>query len=284
MTKKRINNTVTDKVLTIVFVLSMILGFYLVHIVSASYEQIDENEVLFRSDSSTHFPQIDIVDIGFNSWEYWATGYYFKTDTPNYNNFTKSPVYLGNNTWSYSVNGSTESSVQFALYVIELPNLDKWIINEMNINQTVNTDSDLTISWSITSLAKANELVYSESGIRTTGLYNDVSAGGSSIYYNVSEDIPLSTALNIHDKAQDSIQHYLLIQVYDTNQDGLGAFAWNIDMSIEGKPIDNYNLVQQLELGLGVASVINIMVIIYMTDSIDLGGTFNDIPDKKRRR
>lgn len=273
-------NKGNDKILTVIFVVSILLGFYLVSVVNTSFENVNDTVVLFKTDSTTEFIDADYINPPvFATWDGIYNAYHLNVGGSFYN-YTKSPVYLGNDTWTMSINGSAHSETQFGQYVIALPNMDDWIISDITINQTINTDTDLTSEWGIYSSATLNKYNYNILG---EIVFDDDSIGALTDYHNETLSLDLSTALNVQDKASDGIQHYLVIRSIDKDSDGLGAWAWNIEVVIEGKQIATYNIQQNLNLALGIAITINVCVIVFMTDEIDIGGFVNDIPDKKRR-
>lgn len=276
-------NKVSDKILTIIFVVSILMGFYLVSMVNASFENDKENVLLFESNSAINFLEIEITDLPFNTFNFVSSGYYLNLDSESFYNYTKNPVYLGNDTWSMSINGSSHNNVQYAKYVIELDELPNWLISDITLNLTKNTDSDLAISWAIYSINTLNEYKYLDGDKFSTIVYSDILAGSTSIYYNKTANINLATSLDIYDKALDGVQHFIVIRILDVGSDGLDSWAWNINMVIEGKQIDTYNIMQQLNMSLIIAIIINVFVIIFMTDKIDVGGFKNDIPNIKKR-
>jgi len=276
MVKAKAKNKGSDKILTVIFVLAILTGFYLVSMVNASFENDKENISLFNSDSAITFGKYANTGFPVNSFANFTTGIN-QIESTSYFQYEKTPVYLGNETWSYSVN-ATDSYTQ-ALYVIELPNMENWIIDEIVINQSKNTDTDLRQQITIWSIDSTNF----EYGTIGTLLYSDSGIGGTTLYHNHTVDLSLSQALDVLDKASDNTKHFITISMDDTSLDGLGAFSWDFSIEISGKQIDSYNITQQLNLVMGIAITINVLCIVFMSDEIDIGGFINDIPNKKRR-
>ena len=279
MVKRKTKNSGNDKILTVAFVIAILIGFYMVSLVSASFESAEGNITLFKSDSSTNFIKLEREGYITPYWANMSSSVNLE-EGGNFYTYDKTPVYLGNDTWSMSCNDTLTGQRGFYYYVIELPNMENWLISEVIINQTTNADSDLRFDVRIISAETLNTFV---NGQPVNHILTDNSAGGSSLFMNETIDIDLATSLDIYDNAINGVQNYIVIAQDDISDDGLTGFAWNIEIEIIGQNQATYNIIQQLNLVMGIANTINICVIVFMTDEIDLGGFVNDIPNKKRR-
>lgn len=269
-------NKGSDKILTVVFVVAIIIGFYLVSMVNASFENDEGNVTLFKTDSATNFPTYPKVDWSFPSTPNQTTS--LNTFASPLAQYEKSPVYLGNDTWGMSINETFAGQLGTAIYIIELPNLENWIIDEIIINQTKNIETIIDSTIKVYSLPIAE---FTQSSLATT-LF-DGSVGSVSLFANKTIDLTLAQALDINDKAEGKTIHFIAITMVDTPDNGLEPWAWNIEMEITGHQMDTYNIVQQLEFAVGISIILNVCVIVFMTDEIDIGGFVNDIPNKKKR-
>lgn len=270
-------NTQNDKMLAFLFVIAIVFNFYLISLVSASFEN-GESETLFISDSATTFAKVEKAGYPYTTTDNITTSLEMAIGTTVFQ-FDKTPVYVGNNTWSIPINATTTGQDGLAVYVIELPNLDSWIIDEIVINQTSNSDSDLKMQVNVFSVTD-NTYNYGET---YTTIFSNFGVGGSSTWNNQTIDVSLSNALNILDVADGNTKHFMTITQADNDDDGLGAFSWNIEVEITGKKIQTYNLMQQLEIAVGINIIVAGFITVFMNDRIDIGGFINDIPDKKRR-
>lgn len=256
-------------------VVAIVFNFYLVSLVSASFENA-ESEILFITDSNMEFPTItDLPTARFDTIE---TGIY------DYNGdylYSKTPVYLGNNSWSFTVN-STTGVLSYTQYVISVPNLDDWIIEEIEYNITKGDPNDNYNFYIYAySLNKTGVL---QTGDSATQLYSEINFGSTdTVWNNNSIDIPLSTSLDVYDKAQDGKQDFIVIRIKDDGTAGLDDFTFGLTMKITGKKMATYNLIEQINIVLIISLIINSGIMLFMNDRIDIGGFVNDIPNKKRR-
>lgn len=267
-----------DKILAIVFMLTIITGFYAVHYVADNYENGSDSTLVFTSDSGINFPTIEKLAYPYETPDNFTTALELHDGIP-YFSYPKTPVYLGSETWSISINSTSASKDGSAFYVIELPNLENYLIDEITINQTKNNDADLKCGVSIISV---NDDTFTF-GDPISQIFSTNSAGSSSDYYNLSLDLSLGEALDVYDLAQGKERHFIRVNLADQLDDGMSAWAWEIEITITGKQIAQYNLPQQISMALLGSIILNVIVMVYMTDSVDWGGYVNDIPDKKRR-
>lgn len=277
MVKDKPKNKGNDKILTVIFVIAILTGFYLVSLVDANFENEKDNVLLYESDSSANFLTLDSSLV--NEWGLTTTGVYESLGSE-YQTYAKIPVYLGNNSWTFSVNETIDTS-SFAYYVIELPNMDDWLITNITYSMNKQSALEMELFVRIFSLETPNVIIATDKGIE---VLHSPTFGSVAEWKNNTIDINLATALEIHDIAQDGTQYYLLYVIRDTGgTSGLDSMSWDMSTVITGKQIATYNIVQQMELVLVIAIIFNVVVIIFMTDEIDIGGFVNDIPDKKRR-
>lgn len=274
MVKKK--NGTGNKILTIVFVFSIVIGFYLVSVVNGNYTDKRDIELLYQSDSTTEF--LTLTANPLINYNLMTTGIYDIVPDP----YIKLPVYLGNETWSMSVN-DTSYSYGYAMFVVALPNLDSWIIDNMVFNITKGAPSDESFAvWIVNS--KTIGILNGNTDIQLKIFEDNVAFALADGYYNRTIDLTLNEALEIHDLTNNGVQPYMLIRVRDqVSPAGLEAFAFTFKMTMEGRKVDTYNIIQQLEVALFLSTSLNILCIVYMTDEIDIGGYINDIPDNKRR-
>lgn len=274
-------NEPLDKLLAVIFILSMISTFVFVWAVEQGFETEAEEIVLLTSDSSMDFPVL-ILDETPANYEAFVNGYYLNL-APNYYNFTKAPVYIGNNTHAMSINGSTHTAAQFAQYIFVVPNIKNWIITELTINQTKNLDTDLTYNVEMYFMDSLTTLeVGTPNNFIGEQIYTDDGFGaivGS--YGNHTVDISLQEALDIQSKATNSKQTVIILQVIDKNSDGLGSWAWTLEVEIKGKLISAYDVNSYILASVVAGDIIMTVVFIYSADGWDVGKVTNDIPDSR---
>lgn len=271
--KEKTKNSSNDKILTVALVMVILFNFYIVSVVSASFETERESLVLFETNSATEFLTLDAIEGSGET--IFTTGLY-----DGIGEYAKTPVYTGNNTWAYSVNG-TDEPYAYAYYVMKIPNLDDWIIENISIETTVSPEAGLNVWEYIVSGKVAGEQTVDDG--QTTLISTFYDGSGSGQYFNNTFLLSLGQALDIHDKASDGVQHYLVIRVIDNSADGLTAWTNTLKVEIVGSMMESYDIVQQLSLAMGICLTLNVGVLLLMNDRIDIGGYINDIPDKKRR-
>lgn len=273
--------TLTQRALAFVFAMAIIVSFALVYWVDYEYKSEVDNEVLFTTDSATDFLTLDYTRADY--YDVRTSGVYEKLGA-NWYNYSKNPVFLGNNTWSMSVNETTSTVEAFAWYVIELPNLDKWAINDITVNLTKNTDSDLTFSLFIGTLPTAG-VIDNANSYSDIQIYQDTTMGAiSGIYYNKTVTLDLATALNVYDNAKANNQYHIVVKVNDKDADGLSAYSFKLNMEITGKRITNFDVEESLSIVLAIDVIMLTVVFAFMDDDIDFGPTTKDLPGGKTKK
>lgn len=272
-------NKSIDKILAVVFTMAMLSTFIFAYLVQAGFENDTEEIILYASDSSASFPSLTLDKTPI-TYGYHSSGYYQHIGAT-YFNYSKTPVYSGNDTWAMAINGSTLTTSQFGMYVFDIPNLEDWVITEITINQTKNQDTDLYEDWAFNFLAVDGVI-----GDDDVGQYVFINngAGNTNTYANRTVLIPLSEALEIRENAGKHSQSVFSIIHKDKNSDGLSGWAWEMEIEIKGKKIATYDVSNYLMISVIAGNVIMFTVFVFMSDDIDIGGKRNDIPDKKRRK
>lgn len=265
-----------QKLLAFVFAFVMVIGFALVYYVEAEFNDDTEDIVLFSSDTNANF--LTITETSSSVWDERTTGLYSVIGS-SYFTYDKSPVYIGNDTWTISSNVTTDSS--FIQYMMELPDMDNWIMKNITLNITIPDDTDLTLFVYVYSGISEN-VVSATDGETQVFLDYGLSAPTNE-YYNRTIDLSLAESVDLYDKAQSGVQHYIGIIIKDANLDGFdNAFSFNMRCEIVGENVETFSLNDTIVMVLIISVSMKLVTMLYMTDSIDIGGMFNDIPDKRR--
>lgn len=270
-------NSGFDKLLAVVFCATIIIGFVLVSVTAEKFQDGKVENTLFVSDMDTTFPVIPFEKTSADYYEYKRTSYIIPIGFQIYN---KTPVYTGNATYSIAINGST-SGYSNAQYVIDMPNLDNWVMTGWNITVTKPSDTDLYYSVAAfgydTNITQGN----SEQGL----LLHENYGMGNSIDFTYYNNISLSrlTSLQLYELSQNYDNHALQINIKDKDGDGLSAWTYDMSITISGYQISEYNLASTISVGLGIATTLNIAVALFMTDAVDWGKNTRWSGSKKNR-
>lgn len=275
----------TQTVLATVFMVSMLLGFVAVAYIDYEYQNNGDITLLWESDSSTEFSSYNHVNMESDWFDYSCNGQFvaFEPMPYSYCEYNRTAVYSGNNTWTYSCNETFGDYRNYNTWVISLPNLKSWIITDMNITVSTPGDSGLELDFSII-YPIANELDRDRTDRLTTRLYLDYSlTTDPTETYNY--DVPLNKALEIFDScnSNENIEPVLSLSTYDiTPWGGISEYAYSISVEIYGEQVSGWSLSDSTFTALAGATCLNVVIVIYMTDEIDVGGYVKNI--QKRRR
>lgn len=279
-------STGTQILLTFVMTVVLLSGFGLVFAVDYYYTNLngttDEIE-LFTTDSNTEYPVTDYIPT-------FVGNRYFDSQTgqrmgkgSDWIQFNRTPAYLGNDTWSASINNTVAMepygwqyfSIQNSLF-----DVDTWVLTKITVNLTLNADTDLRVATSLDCLN-----TFSDPADTTQGniLFHDTTVSGVT-YYNKTYTIPLSVALTIFDTAQERTDYLLFCNIYDKDADGLTAWACQWKITLHGRIVSGWNEQTSVSVALLGAISMNVIVGIYALDQFDIGGAVRDLPRRKPKR
>lgn len=257
--------------MTAIFTVLMLTGFVGVYAVDYEWKQNYPSERLFITDGDTQFVTIDYDPDSYPDPYYpdlQTCQRELLSGTPM--QYNRTAVYTGNNTYSIAVN-ETSGSSNSALMVMEIPNVENWIMSDIWINMSKNTDPDITLS--------ATLIYYDDIHIYTNPsdqIYLNYAVGSTTgTDYETHLSIPLATALSINNNANQFDNVALMVIFKDKDNDGLSAFAWEMTLTIDGQKTSDMSIADTVSWVLGGSVVINIIAIAYMTDGLDI------IPKKK---
>lgn len=257
-------------VLSTIFILVLIGGFVGVWYVDAYYED-GNSTLLFESDSNTEFGSYNFV----GNPTYFPSLKTCQRISTNYLQYNRTPAYIGNNTYLISLN-DTNANFNSGYIVIDMPNLDSWIIDKIIVNSTENDDPSYRFISSFISSPLPAWNLDKNVGVSVIDFYG---AGGNN-WINTTETVSLTEGLEIYQNAQGT-QSILAIQFYDDGADWNG-FAWEFHIEIYGEKITGWSKLDATNLVIASCGTINIIVGIFMTDQIDVGGYVKDL--QKRRK
>lgn len=275
MAKSKVKTTQT--VLATFFMVSMLIGFSAVAYIDYEYQQNSEPVILFESDSDADTFKIDLPQSTYPIGQFYdSQNSQMAIQGTEYIQWNRTNVYTGNNTWAMGINGTGYDNnyirMQFAL-----PNLEDWIITSVNFTSTLSGD-DIE-SYGVV-------IIHSESSITT---YD--SSQGTLVYQNtgitteteldINQAVPTNLGLRIHDYAIEPLNDATGIEFFIYMEDMADSWSFEIDLEIWGEQISNWALSDSIFGALAGATTLNVLVMLYMNDSIDIGG-FSKTLKKKR--
>lgn len=280
----------TQALFALVFVGVIVLGFSGVAYVSYQFETADEAELLYITNANTEFVNVGYADslIYSNAW-YYNTCQRMKYDPNTYTQDNKTMLYVGNNSYSTAVLAVAPhvDLVSNKMIVrIVLPELDNYLINTIVVNSTLPTGS---VEWGLSAnthatphAARPNDPVYSADDSGATSIYVAAIAVTPGETLNEEIDLSLTTSLDIYDKAQEKVQHALEFSLGPSGADkSMPAYDLVFSIEIWGTNMAAWTVQDSIVAILASATLLNIIVAIYATDAIDIGGFTRTLKRKK---
>lgn len=260
-------------VLAFVFVVLIFANFGAIALISLEYETdgISQLSELWVSDTDTVFPVYDYkIGSGYQPYWYNLQNQYRLNHGGDFFEYNKSATYLGNDTYSFAVNGTTiDPSSGGLITLMAIPNLNRWVIKNVTVSLFLNGDSDLNVKAIM--LHFNNDIDRDNLAIVETVFHVDSSAGGST-WYNKSLTVSLAEALRIYDLAQETVNYALLISVSDKDLDGYSDHSYKFKVTVYGQQISGWSITDSLMVAVGGFAILNTIVIVFMFDKYDLMG------------
>lgn len=254
-------------VLGVVFMVSMLLGFGAVAYIDYEYQNNGVSETLWVSDTDTTFASAEYTGEPTPYFDHLETSQ--RVSMSVFWQWNKTPVYQGLDTWAISLN-DTGTSVDFnsGVIVIDYPNLENWLVEEIIINMTENNDDSYLLAIGFQHFAEAgidkyganpSDAIYFDYGIGTGG------------WDNTSYTIDTNLAISINNNANNNEQSILYI-IYGDDGANWDGWAWEFSIEIIGTQISDWSISDSIFGALAGATCLNVLVMVYMTDQVDLGG------------
>ncbi len=277
---KEVDNT-KQMFLSFLFTFVLVIGFIGTASITNYYETTGINNVLlYETDSTTKaglipfsedFPPYPLSFVDYQHSQLQLIG-------GNWNQYNRTPSYTGNGNFSMAVNTSGAGvGTNLAQYVFELPNIDTWLIDYINITMSTNAELD-------------NRLILSLIYITTTYPIDDVSA------YTIVDNILLTgtspldlqfdlTPLQTQQVFSESSGHtefFILFQYLDSTSDGMVGFAWDMNFEIHGTTTGGWSMDNAITAWLVINIIALVIVIVYAQDRFDVGGFVRDLPKRRK--
>lgn len=271
--------------LAVIMALCMVAGFIGVYAVGYQYEQTASPERVFVSDSNMEIAEPDLTPLylnaGYTSFEPHTPAWYHRNVLSSVilkQNITM--VYTGNNTWSGAVaGGNTDCDGNSQLYVgVLLPFLKTTMLTEINITMTLPGDADQWLQVYVTSTH--NPIQPTLDGGYNTDIALHWGANTETVFVLTHEVTPFE-ALKMYSGANARPYTYMAIELNDQANDGISAFNLELQVEFKGTPVLTWSLQDSINLVLGLSITGNIIVMAYMTDSLDFGGYRKDLSGKR---
>lgn len=250
----------------ICLMLSSVIGVYAVNY---EWEQNFPTEKLFDTDQNLNFAILDYVNEPDPYYTDIQTSQRAKAGAE-YFQWNRTPIYSGNETWSINVN-STGDSIEdnFVIFAFEIPNADDFIINYININTSKNSDSDLDMRMQFF-FPEINGKWDYEEGIRTSVFIDTAVGSVSGTEYEKNVSMSLNQAIEINNKASNSAKTIAYLTFADSSHDGIGAFAFSINIEIHGQKQSEISITDTIAWVMGGICVIMGFATVYIWDGIDI--------------
>lgn len=279
---------VKQSFLALVFAGILLINFGLVGLIAYEYEadgQSDET-VVFQTDVETTYPEYQF-GLATGHPDLWTKRTSEKVAGTlgvhsTYEQYNYTPAFLGNDTWAISIpTRSYAPDVDFHRVdvVMDLPNLDNFIITHVDINLSLPGDADQYVTWAIA--YTEIPIVSNPADISILELetpYNN------EVEYIGDVDVPLTESVKIWDGAQQNNIYMFIIEIGDTTGDGMTGWAFTWSVTITGRKVTGWTINDSLSVALGVGVVMNVLAVAYMSDELDIGGYVKDIRQRQRRR
>lgn len=268
-----------EEFLALTFIVVFLIPLVFVAYVDANWETTTV-ETVWVSDSEAIVPHYD-YDYLSPSADYegnwtWSTRTFFTTGSVFYLNDT-TPLYNGNNTWVASLTDTgtldiTDDADWFRM-IYEVPNTDTFLINEVDFHVSTGLGSPPDVMYlTITVWSMDGEM---DDG--STNPDNDELASytintytaPTSYWINGTNTVSLAQALDIYQKsALPNTKTFVVWTCYDDN--GWGLKDISVEAMINGTYQKGLSASDMVYYGLGFSAGLNILVGLFMTDSIDM--------------
>jgi len=248
-----------------VFMVTMLLGFVAVAYIDYEFQNNGEPVLLYTTDSNTKFV---IFEYDNEPVDYYPDLRTCQRIAPNHLQYNRTPVYEGGDSWVLGLNDTTED-FNTAVIVIELPDLHHWIINELVFNVTENNDDSYKFITQFIHNTPTTEGVWDLDTAISTTVRTNWHTGGQT-WFNGTDTIALNDGIGIYNDANNNNVSLLFIQFYDDggNWDG---WALHFKYEIWGVQVSGWNLNDSVFAALIASIILNVIVIVYMTDGFDMG-------------
>lgn len=259
--------------LSFLFMIMILGNFVSVAGITYYYETNGHENVvqLFTTDSNTDFSNIPFgVTMPTNNLDNFTTGHFFlHATTVTWLSYDKTPAYLGNDTWGFSVNATFHAGASTReIITIDLPELDQWIITDVDINTTLpgNTDQQLDL-----------RLYSKNTPIEVTDPFLDVeilSLATTPLSTSIDKHIDVNpvSSLGIYQNSQGKAETGLQIIILDSANDGQNAFACQFSVTIFGTQATGWTLETSLLISTIIWNIIILIGVVYSLDMFDIGG------------
>ena len=278
--------------LTIIMALFMVSGFVGVFAIGEYYEANTSTtaEIMWESDSNLEFQTLDtsrhVSDLYKNLPNPYGVGTFKQTVVGSvsfYEQNNCTPVYTGNNTWAMTMTGWLPDIPDYTNgwhhLPILIPNANSFIAETIDVSFTMAGDVDQYVQILLGSNVNPEhpDLI----GVDFTVLYPETAHFGETLFEQTF-DLTTFQKLEWFGESQnkDDIGMWIYIREGDTT-DGLSSFAMEFSISVTGVPSLTWSLQDSMNIWLGFCVIINIGLIIYLSDVVDFQAVRKDLPKRK---
>ena len=278
-----------DIMLSLIFVSAIVLGFAMVWYVDYVYagDGSPETTLLFETDTNTEYMTFTTTDnyVFYPYFNVTTNARYIKGSVPHSDQLT--PAYMGNHTWGMSIPEYDDTPYDHisSVVVMVIPDMDNWIMTNVKINMTMPNDD-------VTCLLTVLHLNSKTFGLTTYGSADPLSqetnliaeSVGTVAQWEVDFDVPLVAGLRINDLSQDQAYHcFEFGWVLDDASTGLLDYAQTWTVQVYGQQVTGWTIQDSLSVAIGTSVLVNVGVMVYMTDMVDIGPDIKDLPKRRKR-
>ena len=269
--------------LSFLFMIMMIGNFVTVAGITWYYENNGHENIveIYRTDSNTDFGHVNYgVSFPVNHFDNYTSGYYhLAPSTTTWLTYEKAPTYLGNDTWGISINATTHANANaFTIINIDLPDLNQWIITDIDINTTLPGDTDQELF--VATYSKNTPIEITDGNLDTTLLLDASIPGLTELDEHI--DVSPVNSLRIQENSKVRVNDGLHIRIRDTTNNGMGSFAFQFKVVILGTQAGGWTLQTSLLISTTIWNILILIGVIYSLDMFDVGGFVKTIKEKRR--
>lgn len=252
----------TSVFMALIFTGILLLSFVSVWAIEYDWNNYGTTELLYETDGSTIFSSYE-----FEEPTSFTMQPCMRITGGLQEQYNRTPVYNGGSEWVMSMNDTALNYVS-GNYYIDIPNLDDWLISNIEVNFTENTDPSYYTKITMTSFDTSGGIINGSSVI-SHDIVNSIDYEVGDGWFNRSINIPMQEGLTLYNNAQGKDNSALFLLYYDDGSDW-DDWAWKISIKIYGSQVEDISLQKTIAWAVGGCSVINIIAVIFMADQYDI--------------
>lgn len=240
--------------------------------------------LLWDTDDTTEFGSFEQINTPSSTYDFVATGQNAKFGSV-WLSWNRTAVYLGNETWACSFNTTEGPNGNINVIVLEIPDLENMIIDNIVYNITTNGEPDNVIISTFGLVDSATNIMDHDNG--PVEIINFIDGAPpdplyiDGIWYNRTVDMDLQDSIGLYQALNNGKKGYLMIFYGEDPAAGdFDGWACKFKVEVYGERVTGWSKVDTVNLVIGLSIMCNVIAAIYIQDQYDVGGYVKDI--KKR--